>query len=418
MNNEMLAMLEYLENDRGIQRDALVAIIEEALASSAKKVLGMEHDVAVRIDPKTGDIRAFAQLTVVDGVRRNENEIALKDVQRKHPAAKAGDVVEWEVTPANFGRIAAQTAKQTIMQKLRQAEKVRVAEENKEKLGQLVVGVVRKIEKGDVFIDFHRAEGIMRHSDRIPGEDYQVGDHITALLVGVNADKPGPCLEVSRAHPDFVRCLFEREVSEISEGLVTIKAVAREPGYRSKIAVDSTEPRVDPVGACVGVKGMRVKNIVRELAGEKVDIIRWGKDVSTFVENALQPAKLTGVQVDTAAGTVRVTVPEDQLSLAIGKRGQNARLAAKLTGWKIDINRVEKQETEELSFEDRVHKATETLAAVPGIGAETAAALVQNGFLTLEGILAAEAADLAGIEGIDAARAEEILAIARQQCGV
>lgn len=418
MNNEMLAMLEYLENDRGIQRVALVAIIEEALASSAKKVLGMERDVTVRIDPKTGDIRAFAQLTVVEGTRRNENEIALKDVTRKYPSAAAGDIVEWEVTPANFGRIAAQTAKQTIMQRLRQAEKVRVAEENKEKIGQLVVGVVRKIEKGDVYIDFHRAEGIMRHGDRIPGEDYQVGDHITALLASVNADKPGPCLEVSRAHPDFVRCLFEREVSEIGEGLVTIKAVAREPGYRSKIAVDSTEPRVDPVGACVGVKGMRVKNIVRELAGEKVDIIRWGKDVATFVENALQPAKLSGVKVDTAAGTVRVTVPEDQLSLAIGKRGQNARLAAKLTGWKIDINRDEKQETEELSFEDRVKKATETLAAVPGIGAETAGILVQNGFLSLEGILAAEAADLAAIEGIDAARAEEILEIARKQSGV
>ncbi len=419
MNNEMLAMLEYLENDRGIQRETLITLIEESLAASAKKVLGMTHDVAVKIDSKTGDIRAFAQLTIVEGVKRSDNELLLKDAQRRYPAAAIGDVVEWEVTPANFGRIAAQTAKQTIMQRLRQAEKVRVAEDNKDKVGQLLVGVVRKIERGDVFIDFHRAEGIMRHGDKIPGEDYQVGDHITSLLVGVNADKPGPCLEVSRAHPDFVRCLFEREVSEISEGMVTIKAVAREPGYRTKIAVDSTEPRVDPVGACVGVKGMRVKNIVRELAGEKVDIIRWGKDVSTFVENALQPAKLSGVEIDKASGTVRVTVPEDQLSLAIGKRGQNARLASKLTGWRIDINRAEKQEgTEEVSFEERVKRATETLATVPGIGADAAALLVQNGFLSLEGIVAAEAADLAAIEGIDEARAEEILQIARQQCGV
>ena len=419
MNNEMLAMLEYLENDRGIPRDTLIALIEDALAGSAKKVLAMTHDVRVKIDSKTGDIRAFAQVTVVEGFKRSDNEVLLKDVQKKFPSAAVGDQLEWEVTPANFGRIAAQTAKQTIMQKLRQAEKVRVAEDNKDKIGQLLVGVVHKIEKGDVFIDFHRAEGIMRHNDKIPGEDYQVGDHITTLLVAVNPDKAGPCLEVSRSHPDFVRCLFEREVSEIGEGLVTIKAVAREPGYRTKIAVDSTEPRVDPVGACVGVKGMRVKNIVRELAGEKVDIIRWCKDIGNFVENALQPAVLAGVKMDAASNTVRVTVPEDQLSLAIGKRGQNARLASKLTGWKIDINRAEKVEgTEELSFEERVKKATETLAAVAGIGSETAATLVQNGFLTLEGILAAEAADLAAIEGLDAARAEEILEIARKQCGV
>ena len=418
MNNEMLAMLEYLENDRGIQRETLITLIEEALASSATKVLGLASEVKVKIDSRTGDIRAFAHVTVVPEFAR-DGEVSLKNAQRKYPAVKVGDQVEWEVTPANFGRIAAQTAKQTIMQKLRQAEKVRVAEDNKDRIGQLLVGVVRKIEKGDVYIDYHRAEGIMRHGDKIPGEDYQMGDHITALLVAVNPDGHGPCLNVSRSHPDFVRALFEREVSEIGEGLVTIKAVAREPGYRTKIAVDTSEQRVDPVGACVGVKGMRVKNIVRELANEKVDIIRWCKDVGNFVENALQPAKLSGVKVDPAANTVRVTVPDDQLSLAIGKRGQNARLASKLTGWKIDIAPEQKVEgTEELSFEDRVKKATETLAAVPGIGVETAAKLVQNGFLTLEGILAAEAADLAGIDGIEAARAEEILEIARKQCGV
>ena len=194
MNNEMLAMLEYLENDRGIPRATLIALIEDALAGSAKKVLAMTHDVKVKIDSKTGDIRAFAQVTVVDGFKRSDNEVLLKDVQKKFPAAAVGDQIEWEVTPANFGRIAAQTAKQTIMQKLRQAEKVRVAEDNKDKIGQLLVGVVHKIEKGDVFIDFHRAEGIMRHNDKIPGEDYQVGDHITALLVAANPDKAGPCL--------------------------------------------------------------------------------------------------------------------------------------------------------------------------------------------------------------------------------
>ena len=415
MNSEMLAMLEYLESERGINREALVELIEEALVTAARKTLGIEHDVRVKIDPKTGDIRAFAQLTVVESPAA-EGQIVLKDVQLRYPKAVLGEVVDWEVTPANFGRIAAQTAKQAIMQRLRQAEKVHISEEYKDKVGQLISGVVRRVERGDVYIDCQRAEGVLRYKERIPGEDYAVGDHMAALLIEVNADRPGPCLIVSRAHPDFVRCMFEREVSEIGENLVTVKAVAREPGYRTKIAVDSSDPRVDPVGACVGMRGNRVKTIVRELGGEKVDIIRWDKDVATYVTNALQPAKLGAIEVDNANHVVRVTVPEDQLSLAIGKRGQNARLAAKLTGWKVDINRFEKA-GEELGFEDKVKRATDALARIPGIGEETAGKLVHNGFLTLEGILAAEEGDLAGLDGIDPARAAEIMQIARQQMG-
>lgn len=416
MNNEMLAMLDYLESERGIQREALVALIEEALVASARKTLGTERELKVKIDSKTGDIRAFAPKTVVEKVALPEVEVALKDVLVRMPGTKLGDVVDWEVTPSNFGRIAAQTAKQTILQRLRQAEKSRIAEEYKDKLNTLLVGMVRRVEKGDVLIDFQRAEGIMRHQDRIPGEEYAVGDHITALLVGVNADRPGPCLEVSRAHPDFVRCMFEREVSEIGESLVVIKAIAREPGYRTKLAVEGTDPRVDPVGACVGIRGTRVKNIVRELAGEKVDIIPWSENVAEFIANALQPAKITGVKVNQEAHSVEVSVAEDQLSLAIGKRGQNARLAAKLTGWRIDINRMEKP-AEEMGFEDKVHRATEALAQIPGIGPETAEKLVKNGFLTLEGVLAAEAEDLAAIEGFTPERATEILDIARRQTG-
>lgn len=416
MNSEMLAMLEYLESERGINREALVGLIEEALVAAARKTLGIEENVRVKIDPRTGDIRAFAPFRVVEG-RAGEGEVALAEAKRRHPEAKVGDVLDWEATPANLGRIAAQAAKQAIMQRLRQAEKSRISEDFKDKVGVLLTGIVRRVERGDVYIDFQRAEGVLRHKERIPGEDYAVGDHITAMLIEVNADRPGPCLVVSRAAPEFVKALFEREVSEMGENLVTIKGVAREPGYRTKIAVDTSDTRVDPVGACVGVRGNRVKNIVRELGGEKVDIIRWDKDIGPFVTNALQPAKLGALEIDEANHTIRVTVPEDQLSLAIGKRGQNARLAAKLTGWKVDINRFEKTVGEKTDFDDKVHRAIDALAQIPGIGAETADKLVHNGFLSLEGILAAEPEDLAAIDGIDMTRAEEIIRIAREQMG-
>jgi N utilization substance protein A len=415
MNNEMLAMLDYLESERGISREALVELIEEALVAAACKTLNIEENVRVKIDPRTGDIRAFAPFRVVEA-RPGDGEAVLSEVRRRHPEVKVGDVLELEVTPANFGRIAAQAAKQAIMLRLRQAEKSRIGEEYKDKVGILMTGIVRRVERGDVYVDFQRAEGVLRHKERIPGEDYVVGDHITAMLIEVNADRPGPCLVVSRAAPEFVKALFEREVSEMGENLVTIKGVAREPGYRTKIAVDTTDPRVDPVGACVGVRGNRVKNIVRELGGEKVDIIRWDKTVSTFVANALQPAKLGAMEIDEANHTIRVTVPEDQLSLAIGKRGQNARLAAKLTGWRIDINRFEKS-GEQAEFEDKVQRAIDALARIPGIGPDTADKLVHNGFLSLEGVLAAQPEDLAAIEGIDMERAEDILRVAREQMG-
>ena len=326
-----------------------------------------------------------------------------------------GDEIDWEVTPEDFGRIAAQAAKQAIMQGLRQAEKEGICEEFQDQLQQLLTGVVRRVERGDVYIDFSRAEGVMRYVERIPGEDYQPGDHITAMLIEINADRPGPSLYVSRGHPDLVRRLFEREVTEISEGLVEIRTVAREAGYRTKIAVTSTDSRVDPVGACVGLRGNRVKTVVRELGGEKVDIIRWDADIRTFVGNALQPARLSSVDLDTESHTIRVVAPEDQLSLAIGRKGQNARLAAKLTGWRIDINKREQQER--LLFQDKVQQAIEALGKIEGIGDEVASALVKHGFLTLEGILAAQPEDVGVIDGIGDERAREIIAAAKREMG-
>jgi N utilization substance protein A len=415
MNSELVAVLEYLENERGIDRDTLLELVEESLVTAARKAIGPANDLQVRIDRDTGDIQAWASLTVVEDVEDRTSQVTLERARTRAPEARIGDVLEWEITPANFGRIAAQTAKQTIMYRLRQAEKTRICDEFREYEKQLITGVVRRIERGDVFVDFTRAEGVMKYGERIPGEEYQMGDHITALLIEVNAEHPGPSLYVSRAHPDMVTKLFEREVSEIAEGVVTIKAVAREAGYRTKIAVTSSDSRVDPVGACVGLRGNRVKTVVRELGGEKVDIIRWDEDISTFINHALQPAKLGRIQLIPDDRQVRVEVPEDQLSLAIGRRGQNARLAAKLTGWRIDINKHEKPEPEQ-GFQDKVQSAIDALAQIPEIN-DSAEVLVRNGFISLEGILAADVSDLAGLEGLDETRAEEILRAAREHLG-
>jgi N utilization substance protein A len=415
MNSDFLVVLEYLEHERGIDREALIQLVEESLTAAATKSVNATRDVRVKIDRITGDIQAWAKLIVVDEIENPHDEILLAEAKKRYDDIELGEEIEWEVTPEDFGRIAAQTAKQAIMHRLRQAEKQNICEDFRDQLNQLITGVVRRLEHGDVYVDFARAEGVLRHSDRIPGEDYMPGEHITALLVEINSDRPGPSLFVSRSHPDVVRRLFEREVSEIAEGLVEIKAVAREAGYRTKIAVNSPEPRVDPVGACVGLRGNRVKTVVRELGGEKVDIIRWDPDVATFVTNALQPAKLGRVHVDEEKHAVKVIAAEDQLSLAIGRKGQNARLAAKLTGWKIDINRHEQVERQ--AFEDKVQHAIDALARIPGIGEECATILVHNGFLSLEGILAADEADLASLDEIGPERAKTIVAAAKEQLG-
>ncbi len=406
MNNELVAILDYLERDRGLERDVLVRVIEESLVSAARKAVGPANDLKVKLDPKTGDLQATATLTVVEHVMHPDSEISFERARTKLPEAELGQQVEWEVTPSNFGRIAAQTAKQGIMQRLRQAEKDRVRDEFTDRIGDILYGVVTRYEQGEVVIDFGRAEGVLRHSGRVPSEDYQNGDHICCILTEVNVKRPGPILVVSRTDPELVKRLFEREVTEIAEGIVEIKAVAREPGFRSKIAVHSKEPKVDPVGACVGIRGSRVKTIVRELSGEKVDIIRWDADLRTYVANALQPAQIKSIQIDEANKQVRILVEPDQLSLAIGKRGQNARLTHKITGWKIDIKKVE--EKKEASLEERISQAVNTLAALPGISRDIAQTLVNNGFLSTDGLREANLEDLTDIDGIDDEMAQAI----------
>lgn len=414
MNNDFLAVLEYLENERQLSREILIELIEDSLLGAARKAVGPVNELRVKINPQTGDINAWATLKVVERVSEPENEISIEDARHQKNDVKPGDIAEFEVTPSDFGRIAAQTTKQLIMQGLRKADKVRICREFSDRVGTLLSGAVTKVEHGDIYVTLPRsAEALMPYSERIPGEDYQIGDHFTGLLIRINEEKSGPSLILSRAATDFVRALFEREVSEIGEGLLEIKAIAREPGYRTKIAVASTNPSVDAVGACVGLRGNRVKNIIRELAGEKVDIIYWTDDIKAFAANALQPAKLAKVSEDRENHELLIEVPEDQLSLAIGRKGQNARLAAKLTGWRIEIKSLGSEEKTE--FESKVRQAVTSLAEQLELPEDLAAKLVDNGFVSVEGILEADENDLAAIEGIDSEAAEKIMEAVRNK---
>ena len=405
MNGDLLAIIDYLQRDRGLDRDIIIRVIEEAIESAARKALG-SNKLEVKLNPKSGDISAVAQMTAVETVTDYENEIKLRKAKEKFPDAKEGDLIDWEISPEELGRIVAQTTRQGIFQRLRKVEKDLIREDYKERIGEILHGSVTRFEKGDVVIDFGDAEGLMRHKERIPTEEYQVGDPISCLLVDVNMNKPGPVLVVSRAHDNFLRRLFERESTEISENIVTIKSVAREPGYRAKIAVVSKDSQVDPVGACVGVRGNRVKTIVRELNGEKVDIIRWDQDISKFVSNALQPAEIMSITVDEEAHQVNILVDKDQLSLAIGKRGQNARLTHRLTGWKVDIKKEEQVTT---TIEDRIKQVTNDLASKLNVPFDIADKLVSNGYISLEGIKAVSANEISEIDGIDEATAKQII---------
>ena len=410
MNNELLAVFEYMERERKLDRETLAQLVESSLQVAGRKTIGRVRDLRVQIDRKTLEIKAFASIQVVDFVRNRVEEISVGEAQAKYPGKthQLGDLIEIEVTPRNFGRIAAQTAKQAIIQKLRMAEKDKVYAAYKDHAGEIVTGSIRRFDRSDVVVDLGDAEGIMPSKERVPNEEYQIGDRIRFILLAIDSMAQGTQLILSRSHPDFIKKLFELEVSEIADGTVEIKGIAREAGFRSKIAVHSNDDKVDPVGACVGLRGQRVKNIVRELSGEKVDIVKWSPDIKTFVTNALAPAKLLRLEVDEAENTVHVIVEADQLSLSIGKKGQNARLTAKLTGWKVDIQKDEG----DITFEEKIAKATDQLAAVDGIGRDRAAALVAAGFLTLEGILAAEIQDLVDVEGFDADSAQQVRAAA------
>lgn len=412
MNADFLAVLEFWEREKGINRDVLVAAVQEALLTAAKKAVGPARELRVVIDQKSGDIKAFAKLIVSDKVISKHDQISVFDARRIKSDAQVGNEVEVEVTPVGFGRIAAQYAKQALMQHIRRAEKQLIFSEFKDRVGDIISGTVRRFERSDVIVDLVKYEALLPNRERVPTEEYQIGERIRCYVKAVEQGGPhGPEIILSRADPRFVIKLFQLEVSEINDGTIEIKGIAREPGFRTKLAVWTRDEKVDPVGACVGLRGQRVKNIVRELNNEKVDIIRWDPNVRTFITNALAPAKLKAFEIDEANKRVKIIVSEDQLSLAIGKRGQNARLTSKLTGWQVDI---EPEVVVTKGFEEKVAEAVESLAAIPGISREQADVLVHHGLTRLEDLLQADLSDLAGITQLgeqagailDAARAE------------
>jgi N utilization substance protein A len=402
--NDLLTVIENMEKERGISRDSLIQMVEAALLSASRKSVGPAEDLRIEIDRKTLAIKAFAKMEVVDKVLSRNTQISVQGAQRIKRGAKAGDIVELEVPAREFGRIAAQTAKQAIIQKIRHAEKEIVVKEYKDREGDIVGGTILRVDRGDVIIDLGRVEAIMPARERVQNEEYQVGDRIRAFILSVQDHTTGHHIVLSRNHPNFVRRLFELEISELADKTIEIKGIAREAGYRTKIAVFSNDEKVDPVGACVGMRGMRVKNIVRELLGEKIDIVRWSPDIKTYVTNALNPAKLNKINIDEDEHKITIVVDADQLSLAIGKRGQNARLTSKLLSWKIDIEK----DKEDISFQEKVVKAVDDLIKILGIEKDKADKLVHAGFLTVDGIVAAEAAELQEQAGLDAESAKAI----------
>jgi N utilization substance protein A len=356
VNAEFLGALEELERERGIDKEILLQAIEAALISAYRRNFGgVSQNVRVHLDRSTGEPEVFALKTVVADVTDPRLEVSLKDAREQNPALEIGDIVEYNVTPKTFSRIAAQTAKQVVMQRIREAERGLIYQEFQSREGDIVTGVVQRVEavhegardlaelfRGAerhqrIFVNLGRTEAVLRPSDQVPNEQLRSGERIKAYVVEVKKTTKGPEIYVSRSHPGLLKRLFELEVPEIHDGVVEIKGIAREAGYRSKVSVWAEDPNVDPVGACVGPKGTRVQAIVNEIRGEKLDIIRWDPDPAVLVANALSPARVTAVTIEAETKTARVVVPDYQLSLAIGKDGQNARLAAKLTGWKVDI---------------------------------------------------------------------------------
>ncbi len=338
MNSDFLQALNELEKDKGIEAEVLLEAIEAALISAYRRNFGgSAQNVRVSIARESGKVSVFSRRTVVDNVQDVRSEIGLEEAREQDPGFQVGDTVEFEVTPQYFGRIAAQTAKQVVVQRIREAERGLLFEEYADKEGDIVTGVVQRFEGRNVTIDLGRAEGMLVPVEQMPGETYRQGQRLKVYIVQVSKTTKGPQITLSRTHPGLLKRLFELEVPEIHDGVVEIQGVAREAGFRSKMAVGSRDENVDPVGACVGPKGMRVQAVVSELRGEKVDIIKYDLEASQFIANALSPAKVLSVELDEDERLARVVVPDQQLSLAIGKEGQNARLAAKLTGWKVDI---------------------------------------------------------------------------------
>lgn len=395
MSHEILSVLEYMEKEKGIDRADMIEAISSAIAGAAQKGVAAGQEIRVEINPKTGALKAWSVLNVVDSVSDAALEIHIEKARAIKADVQIGEVLEKEIDPAYLGRIAAQTARQAIMQRIRQFEKDRIYDDYKDTVGDIVTGIVRRRERGDLIIDLGKAEAILPPRERVQGEDYAPGESIRCLLLKIEQTNRGPDIILSRSNINFVRRLFELEVTEIADGTVTLEAMAREAGYRTKIAVNSSDPKVDPVGACVGARGARVKTIVRELGGEKIDIIRYHSDPIQLLEEALSPAVPKNIKVIEADRRIHFEVAEDDLSIAIGRRGFNAKLTSRLIGWKLDIS---KEEKEAVGFDEKVAKALKGINMIPGIEPAIAERLVSIGLISPEAFEGVSVGDLVGAE--------------------
>ncbi len=408
---EILQIARAVAQEKMIDESIVLEAIEEAIQKAARSRYGAELDIHCKINPKTGEMRLTSRTTVVEEVENEAHQITLDEAKKRDPEAQIGSFYEEELPPIEFGRVASQTAKQVITQKVREAERQRQYNEYKDRIGEIVNGIVKRVEYGNVIIDLGKAEGIIRRSDGIPRESLQVNDRVRAYIYDVREETRGPQIFLSRAHPDFMAALFAQEVPEVYEGVIEIPRVARDPGSRAKIAVISNDSSIDPVGACVGMRGSRVQAVVNELAGEKIDIIPWNPDPATFIVNALQPAEVAKVVLDDEAERIEVVVPDDQLSLAIGRRGQNVRLASQLTGWAIDIlTEEEESERRQKEFSER----TSTFMNALDVDEVIAQLLATEGFAEVEDIAFVELDEIAVIEGFDDDTAQEIQTRARE----
>src|SRR5690348_10969548 len=403
---ELLQVADTVARDKGIDRDEVLQAMEQAIQKAGRSKYGQEYDIRAEIDRKSGEIKLMRFREVADPVENEMTQISLVDAHRLNPDAEVGDFLTDALPPIDFGRIAAQTAKQVIVQKVRDAERARQFNEYKDRVGEIVNGLAKRVEFGNVVVDLGRAEAILRRDELLPRESFRQGERVRAYIYDVRSEPRGPQIFLSRTHPQFMAKLFAQEVPEIYDGIIEIKAVARDPGSRAKMAVISRDSSIDPVGACVGMRGSRVQAVVQELQGEKIDIIPWSPQAATFVVNALAPAEVTKVVMDEEAGRVEVVVPDEQLSLAIGRRGQNVRLASQLTRWDIDIlTEAEESERRQEEFRRRSGLFVEALDVDDVI----AGLLVTEGFTSVEELAFTPLDELASIEGFDENIAGELI---------
>ena len=402
---ELLQIADAVARDKSIDRSIVIASMEDAMQKAARSRYGQETEVRAEINPRTGEVRYSRLMLVVEQIESDATQILLTDARKRNPAAQVGDWIAETLPPIEFGRIAAQSAKQVIVQKVREAERDRQYDEYKDRIGDVINGVVKRVEYGNVIVDLGRSEAIIRRDEMIPRELFRPGDRVRAYVYDVRREQRGPQIFLSRTHPQFMSKLFQQEVPEIYDGVIEVKSVARDPGSRAKIAVTSRDSSIDPVGACVGMRGSRVQAVVNELQGEKIDIIPWSADAATFIVNALQPAEVVKVVLDEDSSRIEVVVPDDQLSLAIGRRGQNVRLASQLTGWDIDIlTEAEESERRQKEFNERTQAFMEALDVDEVVGQ----LLASEGFRSVEELAYVDPTEVAAIEGFDADTAEEI----------